>query len=178
MRICKDGAYRNVTPEEMSAMEREHARAETAERKRPYTQEEVSRLLIARQINSLPVDDGTALRMKSYYPEWKDLNGETVEQSGYKFQHNGDLYKTVSPQHTFAAQWVPGTGTESLYTRIDETHDGSEFDPIPYGGNMELQEGLHYIESGILYRCTRSTGQPIYQALADLVGLYVEVVET
>ena len=176
MKIMENGVYREATPEEMSAMERECARAEAAERKRPYTQDEISRLLIMQQINTLQVDDSTALRMKSYYPEWKDLIGETVEQSGYKFQHNGDLYKTVSPQHTFAAQWVPGTGTESIYVRIDEDHDGSEFDPIPYNGNMELLEGLYYSEGGVLYRCTRSTGQPIYNALAELVGLYVEVI--
>jgi hypothetical protein len=177
MKIMENGVYREATPEEMSAMERECARAEAAERKRPYTQEEVSRLLIARQINSLPVDDGTALRMKSYYPRWEDLIGETAEQSEYKFRHNGDLYKTIQPQHTFASQWVPGAGTESLYTRIDESHDGSEFDPIPYNGNMELLEGLYYTQDGITYRCTRSTGQPVYHALSELLGIYVEVVE-
>ena len=34
--------------------------------------------------------------------------------------------------------WVPGVGTESIYTHIDETHDGTQYDPIPYDGNMEL----------------------------------------
>ena len=41
---------------------------------------------------------------------------------------------------------------------------------------MELSEGLYYSQNGILYRCTQSTGQPVYNALAELVGLYVEVV--
>ena len=64
----------------------------------------------------------------------------------------------------------------SLWEYINETHDGSKYDPIPYDGNMELSEGLHYMQDGVLYRCTRSTGQPVYHALEELVGLYVEVV--
>ena len=42
-------------------------------------------------------------------------------------------------------------------------------------GNMELFEGLYYIQNGIVYLCTRNTEQPVYHALSDLVGLYVEV---
>ena len=63
-----------------------------------------------------------------------------------------------------------------MWEYINEAHDGSKYDPIPYDGNMELSEGLYYSQNGILYRCTRSTGQPVYNALAELVGLYVEVV--
>lgn len=67
-------------------------------------------------------------------------------------------------------------GTESLYTRIDEHHDGTKYDPIPYSGNMALQNGKYYMQGGVLYKCTRDTGNPVYNALADLVGIYVELV--
>lgn len=77
-----------------------------------------------------------------------------------------------------AAQWVPGVGTESIYTRIDETHDGSKYDPIPYNGNMALTAGLYYTQDGVTYFCGRDTGNPVYNALSELVGLYVTVVET
>ena len=40
---------------------------------------------------------------------------------------------------------------------------------------MELTEGLYYSQNGIVYLCIRSSGQPVYHALSDLVGLYVEV---
>lgn len=171
MRIYDNGSYRDATPEEIEAMAREAARAEAAERKRPYTQDEVSRLLIMQQINTLQVDDSTALRMKSYYPEWEPGQAYAAD---YKVQHCGRLFK-VRQAHTSQAEWEP-TAVESLWEEICETHDGSEFDPIPYDGNMALQEGLYYSEGGVLYRCTRSTGQPIYNALAELVGLYVEVI--
>ena len=41
---------------------------------------------------------------------------------------------------------------------------------------MELEAGLYYTQDGVTYRCTTGTGQPVYHALAELVGIYVEVV--
>lgn len=64
----------------------------------------------------------------------------------------------------------------ALYTVIDVAHSGTQDDPIPYNGNMALTEGLYYTQGGVTYLCNRSTGQPVYNALAELVGLYVEVV--
>ena len=34
----------------------------------------------------------------------------------------------------------------------------------------------YYKQSGVLYRCIRSSGQPLYHDLSALVGNYVEVV--
>ena len=47
-------------------------------------------------------------------------------------------------------------------------------DPIPYSGNMALESGKYYSQSGAVYLCTRDTVNPVYSDLADLVGLYVE----
>ena len=63
----------------------------------------------------------------------------------------------------------------ALYTVIDVAHSGTQDDPIPYNGNMALQSGKYYIENNILYLCNRDTATPVYNALAELVGLYVEV---
>ena len=94
---------------------------------------------------------------------------------GDRFQYNGELYKVLQA-HTSQADWVPGTGTESLYAKVDEIHAGTAEDPIPYNGNMELIENLYYTQGGVLYKCTRSTGSAVYNALSELVGIYVEVV--
>lgn len=94
---------------------------------------------------------------------------------GDRFQYNGELYKVLQA-HTSQADWVPGTGTESLYAKVDEIHAGTAEDPIPYNGNMELIENLYYTQGDVLYRCTRSTGTAVYNALSELVGIYVEVV--
>lgn len=176
MKIVENGIIRDMLEEEISAIEAEAAKFEAYERTRPLTAEEVTALLIKQQINGLTVDDNTALRMLEFYPEWADLIGKTVDKAEYKFQHNGKLYKTIPANHTFQADWIPGVGTESLYTRIDEEHDGTQYDPIPYDGNMALEAGKYYIQDYVIYRCTRDTINPVYNALADLVGLYVETV--
>lgn len=123
--------------------------------------------------NAVERSDLDALAVKDIYPAWDSLIGQTVNVD-FKLTYDGKLYKVIQA-HTVQADWVPGVGTESLYAVIDEGHTGAEDDPIPYDGNMELFEGMYYIQNGVTYRCTRNSGQPVYHALSDLVGLYVEV---
>lgn len=125
--------------------------------------------------NAVERSDLDALAVKDIYPAWDSLIGQTVN-ADFKLTYDGKLYKVIQA-HTVQADWIPGVGTESLYAVIDEGHTGAEDDPIPYDGNMELFEGMYYIQNGVTYRCTRNSGQPVYHALSDLVGLYVEVVE-
>ena len=124
--------------------------------------------------NAVERSDLDALAVKDIYPAWDSLIGQTVNVD-FKLTHDGKLYKVIQA-HTVQADWIPGVGTESLYAVIDEGHAGTLDDPIPYDGNMELTEGLYYSQDGIVYLCTRSTGQPVYHALSELVGLYVEAV--
>ena len=179
VKIYDNGIIREMTTAEITAMQDAAAQAEASERTRPLTAEEVAAMLIRQQINTMTVDDQTALRMRRYYPTFSELVGQTVTQ-GTKFRvddsEDADLYKTIQPELTIQAHYPPGVGTESLYTRIDETHDGTQYDPIPYSGNMVLESGKYYLQGGVTYLCNRSTGQPVYNALSELVGLYVEVV--
>jgi hypothetical protein len=179
MRKYVNGEYIDLTPSELAEIESAQRKAEIIERHRPLTESEVSRMIITQQINTLTVDDQTALRMMEYYPAWEDLckQSVTAEKAGYKFTYGGKLWKTRQPIYTFVSHYVPGVGTESLFERIDETHDGSEFDPIPYEGNMALENGKYYTQNGVMYKCIRDTGNPVYNALADLVGIYVEEVK-
>ena len=140
------------------------------DKRRPFTESEVNRLLIAQQINGLTVDDNTALRMREFYPDWAAGQGYPV---GFKVQRGGALYKVLQA-HTSQDGWEP-ENVPSLWTEICESHAGTLTDPIPYSGNMALEEGKYYSQSGAVYLCTRDTVNPVYSALADLVGLYVEV---
>ena len=176
MKIYENGIIRDMTAEELAEMQEAAAQAEAEEKRRHLSAEEVAAILVRQQINTLTVDDQTALRMAAFYPEWNCLIGQTVDKAEYKFQHNGKLYKTIPANHTFQADWVPGVGTESLYTRIDEAHDGTKYDPIPYDGNMALESGKYYTQSGMTYLCNRDTVNPVYNALSELVGIYVEVI--
>lgn len=176
MKKYVNGQYIELTEEEITAMQDAAAQAEAEEKRRALSSSEVQEMLVRQQINTLTVDDQTALRMAAFYSEWNCLIGQTVDKAEYKFQHNGKLYKTIPANHTFQADWVPGVGTESIYTRIDEAHDGTKYDPIPYDGNMALESGKHYMQSGMTYLCSRNTVNPVYNALSELVGIYVEVI--
>lgn len=169
MKIYDNGIYREMTPAEISAMEADAAKFEAYERTRPLTAEEVYAMLIRKQINTLTVDDNTALRMREFYPEWASGVAYTT---GYKVQHSGKLWRCVQA-HTSQSGWEPSTATASLWEQICETHDGTKYDPIPYDGNMALESGKYYSQSGKTYLCNRDTGNPVYHALAELVGIYV-----
>lgn len=170
MKKIINGKIVELTPEEVAAMQDEQAKAEAAEKHRPLTESEVSRMLITAQINTLTVDDATALRMMQYYPDWTVGQAYTV---GYKVQYGGELYRVIAA-HTSQADWTPDVAV-TLFERIDETHDGTKYDPIPYDGNMALTAGLYYVQDGVTYLCNRDTGNPVHHALADLVWIYVEV---
>ena len=139
------------------------------EKYRPLTESEVSRMLIAQQINTLTVDDNSALRMVEFYPEWAENAEYTAE---YKVQRNGKLWRCIQA-HASQTGWEPENAA-SLWTEICESHAGTLEDPIPYSGNMALESGKYYMQDGKVYRCTRDTVNPVYNALSELVGLYVE----
>ena len=172
MKTYRNGKYVEMTAEEIAAMQEEQTKAEAAEKHRPLTESEVSRMLITAQINTLTVDDAPALRMMQYYPDWTVGQAYTV---GYKVQYGGKLYKVITA-HTSQRDWTPDAAV-TLFERIDEVHDGTKYDPIPYDGNMALESGKYYTQDGVLYICNRDTGNPVYNALAELVGRYVEVVD-
>lgn len=167
-----NGQYIELTAEEIAAMEAEAARFEVAERTRPLTAEEVTAMLIRQQINTLAVDDQTALRMVEFYPEWTSRQGYTA---AYKVRYGGKLWRCVQA-HTAQSGWEPSTATASLWEQICESHDGTLADPIPYSGNMALENGKYYTQDDVTYLCNRDTGNPVYNPLAELVGLYVETV--
>lgn len=171
MRIFDGKNYRDMTEAELAMQ----TQAAIYERTKPLTESEVLAMLIPQQINTLTVDDNTALRMKDFYPAFESVIGQTVKQ-GFKFTHGDKLWKTEQPEMEILAHYAPGTGTESLYSEVCETHAGTIDDPIPYSGNMALTAGLYYMQDWKIYLCTRDTVNPVYNALADLVGLYVETV--
>ena len=164
-----NGKYVELTSEEIAEMQEAQAAFEAAERTRPLTESEVSRMLITQQINTLTVDDNTALRMTEFYPEWA---ADTEYTIGYKVQRNGKLWR-CRQAHASQTGWEPENAA-SLWTEICESHAGTLEDPIPYNGNMALESGKYYSQDNKVYRCTRDTGNPVYNALSELVGLYVE----
>lgn len=168
-----------ISDDEAREINSQIERWKAEDKNQPLSESEVFILFAKHQINTLSVDDNTALRMKSYYPTWQELTATqfTAEKSGYKFTYGEDLYKTIPPEQQFLPNWIPGQGTESIFERIDETHDGAKDDPIPYKVNMTVYADKYYTEDGILYRCTRDSDIPLQNKASELVGHYFEVVE-
>ena len=70
-------ALANLTPEELAQMQAEAKKAELAEKSRPLTADEVNRLFIVQNINTVITDDATASRAVEFHPEMQ-YNGKLI----------------------------------------------------------------------------------------------------
>lgn len=138
-------------------------------------------VMVARA-NAQALSDIEALKAKAIYHTWTELTmkGFTAVEAGYKFTYDGVLYKTVNANQSFQTNWVPGKGTESIFTRIDEVHAGTLEDPIPAVTNMEYVKGLYYVENGQIYKMNRESMEDgekiVLQYLpSELTGQYFEL---
>ena len=121
------------------------------------------------------LSDGDALDATALFPAWVADKWYDID---YRIQHGGKLYK-VRQGHTSSTLYEPGAvGSEALYAEVEKPGQGDTPDnPIHYDNNMELFEGKYYEQGGIVYVCIRSTGVAVFNNLADLVHIYVEVYE-
>lgn len=128
------------------------------------------RALIEKAAASLPDED--ALDGVELFPRWA---ADVDVTAGDRYGYNGKLYKVLQ-SHRTQADWTPDVAVSLFAEVAADTEQGTKENPIPYSGNMALEAGLYYTQDGVVYLCTRDTINPVYAALADLVGLYVEVV--
>lgn len=122
------------------------------------------------------------IKHQQFAPKWGiDIKEGDGVVKGDKFTYEGKLY-AVLQDHTILAHYYPSINTASLYVEVtpDYNEQGEEMgtieNPIPYEGNMILENGKYYSQDGVTYLCNRDSGNPVYHALKDLIGLYVEVV--
>lgn len=137
-----------------------------------------------KEMNELSLSAVDALEVVDWYPKWGVdegfREGDTITKNT-KFQYEGKLYACLQ-DHTIMPHYYPSINTAALYVEVtpDYNEQGEEMgtleNPIPYEGNMVLENGKYYSQDGVTYLCNRDSGNPVYHALKDLVGLYVEVV--
>lgn len=125
------------------------------------------------QANAGAMTDDQVLAVAALYPAWAAGVAYGGEGQPCVVSHGGVLYRCITP-HTSQADWAPELAA-SLWARVDMAHAGTPEDPIPAAANMEYTGGLYYTEDGKLYRCTRSTGQPVAYLPSQLVGQFFEV---
>ena len=111
-------------------------------------------MMVVARTSAQSLSDTLALQAAALYDDFEDVVGQTVEQ-GFKFRYGGKVWKTAQPKMTIQSIYPPGSGTESLYTVINEEHTGTIQDPIPAEVNMEYEYGKYYSEDGKIYLCKR-----------------------
>lgn len=132
------------------------------------------------EINELELTAEQALEVKEIFPMWEEFVDKTIT-TGTRFQYDGKLWEVIQ-DHTVLSHYQPSINTAALYKEVVlETNEEGEVNgtlenPIPYEGNMVLENGKYYSQDGVVYLCNRDSGNPVYNALSELVGLYVEVV--
>lgn len=137
-----------------------------------------------REMNDLALNAVDALEVADWFPTWGVdegfREGETIKKNT-KFQYEGKLFACLQ-DHTIMPHYYPSINTASLYVEVtpEYTDAGEEMgtleNPIEYNGNMVLENGKYYSQDGVVYLCNRDTINPVYHALKDLIGLYVEIV--
>ena len=127
---------------------------------------------ITSRINEVNMSVQESLELAAYFPKWAQDQFMPV---GYKVSYEGSLYEVIQ-EHTSQADWTPNV-TPSLFKVVQVEATGTIDDPIEWEQGMELFNGLYYTDNGVKYICNRDSGMGMVYDLANLVGLYVEVVE-
>ena len=144
----------------------------------PMTYEEITEIAetiqeTSKKINRIDLTDNEALAVKDFYPTWESKIGDNVE-IGYKMRYGSNLWK-VRQNHLVQEHYPPSKDTAALYEVVEEQHEGTIEDPIPYVPPMEIFSGKYYTQNGVKYRCTRDSQTALSHDLSALVGLYVEL---
>lgn len=120
----------------------------------------------------IELPDEEAVKVVYCYDEWQT---DVLYKVGDRVQMDGKLWK-CRQEHTSQADWKPRIDTASLWEVIDEQHEGTIGDPIPYDQTMTVYKDKYYIEDEKIYKCIRDSGQPLYATCESLVGNYFELV--
>lgn len=130
-------------------------------------------MLIATQIITLSLS--TTLRRYEWWRFIPELGKRaTAYTIGYKVQYLGKLYKVVQA-HTSQETWTPIS--QQVCTRaLTKYTTARSMTRFHMRATWLSKAAKYYIEDGVTYLCNRDTGNPVYNKLSELVGIYVEVV--
>ena len=111
-------------------------------------------------INALDLSNNDTIKYKDYLPDWNDYINKSMPKD-FKFQYNNQPYKTIQAVNIVLSNQTPDI-VYSLYAIINEEHEGTLEDPIPYVQQMAIEKGKYYIQYDVVYIAIQSTltGQP------------------
>lgn len=111
-------------------------------------------------INALDLSDNDTIKYKDYLPNWNDYLNKSLPKD-FKFQYNNQPYKTLQYINIVLPNETPDL-VYALYAIINEEHEGTLEDPIPYVQQMAIEKGKYYIQYDIIYLAIQDmpTGMP------------------
>ena len=111
-------------------------------------------------INALDLSNNDAIKFKDYLPDWNDYVGKSLPIN-FKFKYNNQPYQTLQYINVVLSDQTPDI-VYSLYVAINEEHEGTLEDPIPYQQQMAIEKDKYYIQYDVVYIAIQSTltGQP------------------
>ena len=123
------------------------------------------------------ITDEEALKRPLLVYSWDTYVGKSLTK-GQVVSYDDKLWRVRQAVATVLENQPPSLATAALYEVIEVEAAGTQDDPIPYTPPMEIFNGKYYTQGGVLYKCTRDSGQALTHNLSDLVGLYVESADT
>lgn len=123
------------------------------------------------------ITDEEALKRPLLVYSWDTYVGKSLAK-GQVVSYDGKLWRVRQDVAAVLDNQPPSLATAALYEVIEVEPAGTQDDPIPYTPPMEIFNGKYYTQGGVLYKCTRDSGQALTHNLSDLVGLYVESADT
>lgn len=111
-------------------------------------------------INALDLSNNDIIKFKDYLPDWADFINKSMPKD-FKFKYNNQPYQTLQYINIVLENQTPDI-VYALYAIINEEHEGTLQDPIPYVQQMAIEKGKYYSQYGITYLAIQSmpTGMP------------------
>ena len=111
-------------------------------------------------INSLDLSNNDTIKFIDYLPDWNDYVGKSLPIN-FKLQYNNQAYQTLQYINVVLSDQTPDI-VYSLYAIINEEHEGTLKDPIPYQQQMAIEKGKYYIQYDVVYIAIQNmpTGMP------------------
>ena len=141
----------------------------------PTVNDQLHEMLLEQYNERTDISDEEALKRPLLVYSWDTYMGKSLA-ANQVVSHDGKLWRVRQDVATVLENQPPSLATAALYEVIEVEPAGTQDDPIQYTPPMEIFNGKYYTQGGVLYKCTRDSGQALTHDLAALVGLYVEVV--
>lgn len=124
------------------------------------------------------IPDEQALEMPDLFKSWDEVleAGELLEANTI-LNLGGQLYRVVQAVTPQEHQRPDGEGMLAIYRPIDQTHAGSQEDPIPFVYGMDTEQGKYYSSGGKVYLCNQTMTPCVWPPETEGLWQWTEVTE-